>query len=86
MSAAVSSPPRVVVTRGMVGVCHMQVCAVADATDEEILAICNRENPAGTSGGWSTVHRSSRPGSVFGNEGPVACADDSARTHFLVSC
>ena len=28
---------KVVVTRGIVGLCHMQVCAHKDATDEEIL-------------------------------------------------
>lgn len=36
---------RVLVIRTFVGICHMQVCAVNDATDEEILAVCNHANP-----------------------------------------
>jgi hypothetical protein len=75
---------RVVVTNLFVGVCHMQVCAVADATDEEILEACNRENPAGTSAGWATVCRSADD--FWGKTAPVACADDSSRLHFLVAC
>jgi hypothetical protein len=52
---------RVVVTRAFLGICHMQVCAVADATDEEILTTCNSQNPSGTSGGWSRVIREEYP-------------------------
>lgn len=40
---------KVVVTRPFMGICGMQVCAHKDATDEEILAVCNGENPSGTS-------------------------------------
>ena len=40
---------RVIVTKFYNGLCGMQVCAVHDATDEEVLAVCNRENPSGTS-------------------------------------
>lgn len=70
---------RVIVTKPMVGVCHMQVCAVADATDEEILDVCNRENPSGTTHGWSEVVRE-------GDGAPVPCADDPGRRHFLAVC
>lgn len=79
---------KVVVTRAMVGVCHMQVCAANDATDSEILAVCNRENPAGTSFGWTTVIRSADPEDTefWGDTSPVACESDITRTHFLVSC
>jgi hypothetical protein len=71
--------PRVVVTRAIVGIVSMQVCAVSDATDEEILAVCNRENPSGTSQGWTSVVRE-------GAGAPVTCHDDPARQHLLVSC
>ena len=76
---------RVIVTRPMLGPYGMQVCAASDATDEEILAVCNRDNPSGTTNGWGRVYRKDeRDGGGF--DGPIACADDSSRLHFLVSC
>ena len=78
---------RVIVTRPMIGVAHMQVCAVADATDDEILTTCNRENPSGMSQGWVTVHRSDEgEDSLFRAKGPVTCEGDAGRLHILVSC
>lgn len=79
---------RVVVTKPFVNVCTMQVCAVSDATDEEILATCNRENPSGTSVGWSEVVRVADEASIFkgANKLPVRCGENSDRTHFLVLC
>ena len=70
---------RVIVTNPFNGLCHMQVCAIADATDEEILEVCNRENPSGTSLGWCGVIRE-------GDGAPVQCQDFPDRTHFLVNC
>lgn len=79
---------RVIVSKAMVGICGMQVCAVADATDEEILAVCNSENPAGTTNGWGEVVRAPEEGSMFKTENsvPVACAEFPDRKHFLVLC
>lgn len=79
-----TSMPRVVVTKPIVGIAHMQVCAVADATDAEILAVCNRHNPSGTTHGWAMVCRADDE--FWGKVGPTACADDPARTHLLVGC
>ena len=82
-----NSLPRIQVTRSMVNIFTMQVCAVDDATDEEILKVCNRENPAGTTNGWSTVIR--KPDGSFGREGnkaPVSCDTMKGRIHFLVEC
>ena len=81
---AVVKQLRVFVTRPMYGVCHMQVCAANDATDDEILAVCNQENPSGTEHGWSTVCRSDSE--AWGKTAPVTCKSDPARTHFLVAC
>lgn len=75
---------RVVLTRAMVGFAHMQVCAASDATDEEILAVCNARNQSGTDRGWTTVCRGDDE--FWGPTRPVQCSDDPARTHFLVSC
>ena len=71
---------RVVITRAFIGLIHMQVCAEPDATDQEILGVCNRDNPSGTSLGWTRVIR-------HGEGVPVPCADNPVgRTHFAVSC
>jgi len=80
---------RIAVIKSVVGVCHMQVCAEQNATDEEILAVCNRENPSGTSNGWSRVIREGKPPSaVWPTERllPVACGKYPDRKHFIVSC
>ena len=80
---------RVVVTRCLFNIATMQTCAVMDATDDEILAVCNRDNPSGTSLGWARVIRASDgEDSMFAgpNTVPVPCADDPARLHFLVVC
>ena len=67
---------------GLYALCYMQVCAVPDATDEEILVVCNRDNPAGTQNGWSSVIRQPQKPWV----GPVACESHSDRQHLLVIC
>lgn len=77
---------RVLITRIIVGICHMQVCAVIDATDDEILTICNRENPSGTIAGWGRVIREDQEPDMFGDLRPVVCAMDPERRHFMVGC
>jgi hypothetical protein len=79
---------RVEITQSMIGLCHMQVCAVVDATDEEILTICNSQNPSGTSMGWVSVLRNPEDG-FFGKGDdlkPKQCQDDPNRLHILVAC
>lgn len=78
---------RVLVTRPIIGICFMQVCAVREATDEEILQICNQENPSGTSNGWSTVYRGDTDwlGERF-QCAPVVCESNPERAHFIVGC
>lgn len=75
---------RIIVTNPFCGICHMQVCADKDATDGEILAVCNRENPSGTSLGWTTVVRETN--AEQDNMKPVVCSEYPERLHFLVSC
>lgn len=82
---------RVVITRAMMSskdwgvfaLAYMQVCAEADASDEEILETCNRENPAGTSNGWTTVVRDNEKEPDLN---PKVCSDHSDRLHLLVVC
>ena len=73
---------RVEMTRFMCGLIYMQVCAVPDATDEEILEVCNRENPSGTTAGWTRVVRDTSDV----RKAPGPCEEYPTRTHFLVSC
>jgi hypothetical protein len=80
---------RVMISRPVVGLLAMQVCAVEDATDEEILEVANRDNPSGTRNGWMKVIR--KEGDVTpdaaGNKGlPVDCEEVPGRKHFLVVC
>lgn len=75
---------RVVITKAICGIFHMQVCAVQDATDEEILARCNCDNPSGTSHGWSKVFRVDDE--FWGRTAPVECAQGGGRVHFMVGC
>jgi len=68
---------------GWLGVTHMQVCCEKSATDEEILAHCNADNPSGTSCGWGKVERANdeKP-----DMNPVQCEDYPDRIHVLVGC
>ena len=78
---------RVEVTRFWCGLCFMQVCAVPDATDEEILKVCNTENPSGTSNGWAGVVRKLDDcSSLSEKQLPGHCEDFPDRIHYLVFC
>ncbi|GAA4465464.1 hypothetical protein [Novipirellula rosea] len=71
---------RVRITKAILGIVHMQVCAVDDATDEEILEFCNRNNSSDDHSVWKKVIRE-------GSEGPFSptkCKDYEGRTHFVV--
>jgi len=74
---------RVEITKPMIGLVYMQVCAVADATDEEILEVCNSKNPAGTTNGWGIVAREDYERE---DARPVDCEDYPGRKHFIVIC
>jgi len=74
---------RVIVSQPMIGICYMQVCAEWDATDEEILEVANRDNPAGTENGWMQVAREDYEDKRFM---PVKCEDNENRKHFIVIC
>ena len=82
---------KVIVTRAIIGIYTMQVCAHKDATDDEILAVANRENPSGTQQGWAVVCRRSEdhpdhPAVEGKTLGAVPCADYGDRLHILLTC
>ncbi len=73
---------KIVITRPIVGICHMQVCVEKGVSDEEILDHCNRYNPSGTTGGWSEVLGAD----AIEIQRPAPCQDDPTREHRLVIC
>jgi hypothetical protein len=76
---------RVIVTHPVIGIAAMQVCACEDATDDEILAVCNYENPTSTKV-WSSVVREAIEGDMLRNWQtiPVRCHTHPDRWHFIV--
>lgn len=74
---------RIEIINPFLGICHMQVCAEQDATNEEILQVTNRENPSGTSNGWVEVAREDYKDE---NLRPVMCGDYENRKHFILIC
>ena len=80
---------RVFITLPYAGLRAMQVCALPEATDEEILEKCNRENSQRVTGGWHTVVRSrphARECHVDEDAAPGACEDCPGRLHKIVLC
>jgi len=76
---------KVIVTKSFIGLCYMQVCAEENATDKDILSICNSENPSGTSGGWQYVIRENDK-NYEPKFYPVKCSDFQNRKHFIIVC
>ena len=74
---------RVIVTKPMIGICYMQVCAHKDSTKEEILEVANRENPAGTTNGWAEVADEDDKDKRLH---PVICDNDKNRKHYILIC
>lgn len=74
---------RILVSKVFAGLCTMRVCAVSDATNEEILAFCNEKSPSGTSRGWTVVRRESDESEAAR---PIRCEVYPGRTHVLVEC
>lgn len=78
---------RVCVTLPFAGLRAMQVCVVKDATDEEILRVCNAENPQLVTRGWHTVVRKAEDlDGVNGTALPGQCAECPDRQHMIVLC
>ena len=80
---------RVLVTMPYAGFRAMQLCAVADATDEELLAECNKDNPQLVTGGWHHIIRSLEDCKKHGineNAVPGDCVECKGRKHFIAVC
>ena len=80
---------RVFVVEGYHGFRAQRVCVVADVTDEEILAACNKENPQLVTGGWHSVIRSKQDCERLGVDEagvPGPCVECKGRIHMLAIC
>lgn len=80
---------RVCVTLPYAGFRAMQVCVVQDATDQEILEVCNRENPQLVSRGWHTVVRDAAHAREIGVDecaAPGKCVECPDRLHKIAIC
>jgi len=73
---------KIVIANPFAGLLSMIVCVEGEATDEEILAVCNSQNPSGTTLGWCEVLHGAFPESG----GPVQCSEYPERTHYVVIC
>lgn len=67
-----------------VGVFDLQVCVPAQMTDEDIVAFANRENPAGTDGGWSIRREGSKY--LSGDPERNPCDEREGCVHVMLDC
>jgi hypothetical protein len=80
---------RVCVTLPWAGLRAMQVCVMKDVTDEEILAVCNSENPQMVTGGWHTVVKDKKHARRLGVDecsAPGQCVECPNRLHKIAIC
>lgn len=66
------------------GIFDMQVCVPSEWSDEDATAFANRENPAGTTNGWS-IRRAGHE-ALAGAPERVACAQQPNRVHIMLEC
>lgn len=77
---------RVLVLLPYLGIASMAVCAVKDATDQEILEVANKENPLPPTAlaaiEWSKVRRDLGKSAFW----PHSCMVCAGRKHFQLEC
>lgn len=71
----------VIVTRAVLGICHMQVCAHKTVPHDAVEREANRENPAGTEHGWRLLLDDAAE-----NQRPVVCETHPDRLHYMLVC
>lgn len=72
---AAPQPLKFETIRRITGLSGMLVCCPEEATDDQILEFCNRNNPSGTSRGWDNVLRRN-----------VETCEFKGRVHHIVVC
>ena len=79
---------KIIITRSALGLAAMQVCCEKNATDEEILEVCNTNNPSGTEQGWNIVLSSKEDADRVEMSGsaPVVCGVYPERLHKIILC
>jgi hypothetical protein len=66
-----------------IGFVHTSVCAVADATPDEIRGAANRASPTGLDHGWEI---SEDKEFATGEPNPCPCNEHEGRQHWLLVC
>ena len=70
-----------VIRRSVLG---CQVCCPKDWTDEQIVELANRDNPAGTESGWTIVRHGDA--CLQGDPERNVCADNDQHVHVALTC
>lgn len=90
-SVRVRRRKRAMVTGAYAGLFACQVCVVPDATDEEILAVCNRDDPRTEGFSWTKVIRTKEDVKAEGLRSldgssviPGQCVECPPRLHMIV--
>lgn len=78
----VTEAPKPEVTRN--GILSMQVCVPAGWTDEQVEHFANKENPAGTSGGWGIRKEGDKW--LSGCPERVQCEQRAGCVHIMLDC
>jgi hypothetical protein len=68
----------VIVTRPMLGLCHMEACVKKGLDDETILREVNKLNPCATTQRWCRIERDEE------SLRPVQCEQEADREHLIV--
>jgi hypothetical protein len=80
---------RVFISQPYCGMYAMQVCVLPEVSTQEILDVCNRENPSGTGSGWNKVINSKAAAIEAGlavDTAPGPCVECAGRQHKIVMC
>jgi hypothetical protein len=80
---------RVFIMRSFAGLRAMQVCVLPEVPDEEILQVCNRENPQLGTIRWHTVVKDVKHAMecvVSPEAAPGPCQSRVGRLHKIVLC
>lgn len=65
-------------------VLDMQVCVPEVFTDEQVVEFANKENPAGTSGGWAITKAGNEY--LAGDPERQKCDDRPGHVHIMLHC
>ena len=66
------------------GILSMQVCVPDDWDDDQAVEFANKENPAGTTGGWCIRRQGDK--ALAGDDERVKCTGREGYVHIMLDC